>query len=99
MKPTKPNARHLLIAASLGLLLANSAHAEPADPAAGKALHDANCTKCHNSSVYTRPDRRVKNLGALNNQVQRCEQMLKLQWFDDDIENVAAYLNQQFYKY
>ena len=64
----------------------------------GKSLVDANCTKCHDERVYTRPDRRVTTLEGLSKQVRRCEQSLGLKWFDDDIDDVAAYLNQAYYK-
>jgi cytochrome c553 len=63
----------------------------------GKALVEANCTKCHNERVYTRPDRRVTTLDGLNKQVRRCELSLGLKWFDEDIDDVAAYLNQNYY--
>ena len=75
--------------------------ATPSLPAAnldnGKSLVDGNCTKCHDEHVYTRPDRRVTTLDGLNNQVRRCEQSLGLKWFDEDIDDVAAYLNETYY--
>lgn len=65
----------------------------------GQALTDENCVRCHGNEVYTRDDRRVTSLPGLHKQVQRCEQMLGLTWFEDDINNVAGHLNQQFYKF
>jgi hypothetical protein len=65
----------------------------------GKTLVAGNCTKCHNESVYIRPDRRVNTLDGLNQQVSRCEQALGLKWFDDDITDVATYLNQTYYHF
>lgn len=72
-------------------------HAEEASQ--GKALYDANCTRCHGTDVMTRSDRRVQNMQQLDAQVRRCEQNLNLQWFDDDIENVTRYVNEHFYKF
>lgn len=44
----------LLVLAPLG------AHAVlPGDAADGKSLHDIYCAGCHDTGVYTRPDRRV----------------------------------------
>ena len=75
--------------------------ATPSLPAAnldnGKKLVDGNCTKCHDERVYTRPDRRVTTLDGLNKQVRRCEQSLGLKWFDEEIDDVAAYLNETYY--
>jgi mono/diheme cytochrome c family protein len=65
----------------------------------GKALVAGNCTKCHDDGVYKRPDHRVTTLDGLNQQVGRCEQALGLKWFDDDIADVAAYLNQTYYHF
>jgi cytochrome c553 len=65
----------------------------------GKKLVADNCTKCHDERVYTRPDHRVTTLDGLSQQVSRCEQSLGLKWFDDDIADVAAYLNQTYYHF
>jgi hypothetical protein len=90
--------RHFALACAI-TLLPLAAPATAADPAAGKALHAEHCGQCHGTEVYTREDRRVQDYSALWNQVQRCEQSLNLQWFDDDIENVTAYLNETYYKF
>ena len=65
----------------------------------GKSLHDANCTKCHDSGVYTREDRFVGDRDALTAQVKRCELNLGLQWFDEDVEAVVDHLDQNYYKF
>jgi mono/diheme cytochrome c family protein len=72
----------------------------------GKKLHEAHCTACHigmtggdGSLLYTRKNRRVNSLDALNNQVRRCESNLELKWFEEDIEDVVHYLNTRFYAF
>ena len=70
-----------------------------ADAEHGQKLHDQQCMKCHDSGVYTREDRRVADRDALVKQVKRCELNLGLRWFDKDINDVAQYLNQSFYKF
>jgi len=70
-----------------------------ADAEAGKALTAQHCNRCHDSRMYTRPDRRVKSLQELRTQVRRCELSLGLKWFDQDIDNVAAYLNDTYYQF
>ena len=59
----------------------------------GKSLHDTNCTKCHDSGVYTREDRFVGDRDALTAQVKRCELNLGLKWFDEDVEAVVDHLD------
>ena len=70
-----------------------------ADIEAGKQLVDTHCYKCHGTEVYTRADRRVTSLPQLHSQVRRCELSLGLTWFDQEIENVADYLNKEFYRF
>jgi cytochrome c553 len=89
--------KHLQAAALLSLFIASPGHTT--DLIRGKTLVEENCVRCHGSEVYTRQDRRVTTLPGLQKQVQRCEQMLELTWFDDDIDNVSSYLNQQYYKF
>ena len=80
-------------------LLGSTSSLQAANPDNGKALVESNCTKCHDERVYTRPDRRVTTLEGLTKQVTRCERSLGLKWFDDDIADVAAYLNQTYYHF
>jgi len=77
-----------------------------ADAVAGKSLHEKNCISCHASSfggdgsaIYTREYNKIKTSKGLITQVRNCNTMLGLKWFDDEELNVAAYLNQTYYKF
>ena len=77
-----------------------------ADAVAGKTLHEKNCISCHASSfggdgsaIYTREYNKIKTSKGLVAQVRNCNTMLGLKWFDDEELNVAAYLNQTYYKF
>ncbi len=70
-----------------------------ADVKHGQQLHDEHCMKCHDNGVYTRENRLVRSQDALVKQVKRCELNLGLRWFDKDVNDVAQYLNQSFYKF
>ncbi|MCI0399695.1 MAG: cytochrome c [Gammaproteobacteria bacterium] len=70
-----------------------------ADVRHGQDLHDQNCLHCHDTSQYTRPNHRIKTLEGLRKQVERCELSLELQWFEEDIEDVVAYLNATYYQF
>lgn len=72
----------------------------------GKKLHDAQCVACHvqqfggdGASVYTRPNRRIKNLQSLTQRVAACSAQTGAKWFPEEEADVAAYLNQRFYKF
>ena len=79
------------------ILFATTARA--ADPARGQQLQEKHCMSCHDNAVYTRKERKVTSLDGLQKQVRRCELTLGLQWFDEDVDDVVAYLNQNFYQF
>lgn len=83
----------ILLAVSLG----NPVHA--ADPALGKKLHQENCISCHGTEVYTRENRMIGSMDSLITQVNRCNVNLGTGWFDDEVEAVATYLNENYYKF
>lgn len=82
-----------------GLIILSASQANAFDIAAGKQQLNENCTSCHGSELYTRNDRRVTSRKGLSTQVQRCQLALNLNWFDDDVENTAEYLNNEFYHF
>ena len=65
----------------------------------GKLLHDENCFRCHDESKYLRKNRIIKNFQQLHERIRQCELTTGLTWFDEEIDNVAAYLNNQFYHF
>lgn len=91
------NKNHARLVTALITLLAQPV--TMADMENGRALTGQNCTSCHDDSVYTRDDRRITTMSALQNQVQRCEINLDLKWFEDDINDVTGYLNTQYYHF
>ncbi len=80
-----------------GFLLMPLASATVAEPAL--ELVQQNCVSCHQSEVYTRDDRLMQTYDDLLAQVRRCELNLGLSWFDEQIEQVARHLNQEYYKF
>lgn len=85
---------------SLAIVLMSSAYAAlPGDSAEGKRLHEANCTKCHDTSVYTRKDRSVHSLDALKQQLQACNHMANKDFSASQMQDIIKYLNDQFYHF
>jgi len=81
-------------------IFASSAAFANGNVANGKTLFTAsNCNRCHGTEVFTRPDRKVTSLSGLEAQVRRCDSNLNTNWFDDEIIDVTAYLNQQYYNF
>ena len=80
-------------------LLSVSAWAGGDDTLSGADLHSAHCTRCHGSEVYQRPQRLVNTYAELRQRVQQCELMAELGWFEEEVEAVAKYLNDTFYRF
>lgn len=97
---------HLPIAGLAITSLATVSAAWAGDAAQGKQLHDAHCTACHigmtggdGSILYTRKDRRVNDMQALQKQVKRCEIAQGLTLLDEDVDDLVTYLNSTYYKF
>jgi hypothetical protein len=95
-----------------GLLLAMQAAAwageDPQVAAGRKLLADNNCNgACHKShspdgnplSLYTRPNHKVKSFSQLTSQVGRCVANTNAMISPDEIGDVAAALNHDYYKF
>ena len=85
---------------SLAIGLIGSAYAAvPGDSSEGQRLHQANCAGCHDSSVYTRPNRQIQSLDALKHQVEGCGHAAKKEFSAAEIQNLVKYLNDRYYHF
>ena len=65
----------------------------------GKALHEKACTKCHDSSVYTRANRKIKSLDSLEKRVRGCNANTGANLFPEELNAVSTFLNSEYYKF
>ena len=86
---------------SIAAVLSVSAQAAtlPGDASSGKKLYDARCTSCHNDSVYTRKDHKVKSLQELTEQIHNCEHMADVTLGKSQVNDLVKYLNETYYKF
>ncbi len=96
----------MLFAAAMYSAAAHAAPDASGDPKSGKPLHEKDCVSCHarmfggdGSKIYTRADRKVKTRQQLAAQISACNANVGVGWFPEDEAHVAAYLNQQYYKF
>ena len=75
------------------------AASSPGDSANGKRLYHANCTGCHDTSVFTRQDRVVQSLDDLKKQLASCAHMAKKEFSESETQGLLKYLNDQFYHF
>lgn len=91
---------------ALAILHAEQTLAAP-DLSNGKAIDQQKCYSCHakktgfgnGDMIYTRSDNKVKSMADLKKMVGLCNTELRLDLFPEDEADVAAFLNQQFYKF
>jgi cytochrome c2 len=90
-----------ILCASLLILLMPSAYAAslPGDAANGQRLFDAHCTKCHQTDIFTRKDRKIQSLDALNEQLVGCAHAAKVDFSASEMQDLLKYLNDQFYHF
>lgn len=88
-----------MIAAFATCLVLVARRAESAEIARGQALYTASCASCHAESVHGRRNRAATDFDSVRRWVARWSDNLGLRWDADEIDDVAAYLNQRYYKY
>jgi hypothetical protein len=75
------------------------------DTAAGKVLTEKDCIACHvrrfgdAATIYSRGDRKVRTPEQLLAQIRICNAELAVNYFPEEEEHVAAYLNSQYYRF
>lgn len=96
----------ILCVAWIGLAGQAAAQTTNGDPRAGKKLADKACMACHismfggdGSKIYTRADRKVKNMRQLQSQVRTCNTNVGAGWLPEEEAHVAAYLNETYYRF
>jgi mono/diheme cytochrome c family protein len=81
---------------ALSLATLSGAQADP-DSERGKALYEARCGACHTNSVHNRNARKAASFEKLRAQVLRWSAEVGGSWSQDEIDDVAHYLNQRYY--
>ncbi len=65
----------------------------------GKKLHKAKCFGCHDTRQYTRKNRIVHTYEDLHARVEFCDAASNAGFSFDELDDVVAYLNTEFYKF
>ena len=101
----------LMLAASVLFSAAANAQPQPkpfasGDPKIGKTMSEKDCVGCHarrfdgdETKIYLRGDRKVHTPAQLMSQIGMCNAQLGTNYFPEEEEHVAAYLNLQYYKF
>lgn len=68
------------------------------DPERGASLHEA-CLGCHATELYTPPKAKIKSLSALREEVEKWNDRYNPKFTDQEVQDLVAYLNRDFYKF
>jgi len=92
-------ATHLLLISVCVCLTPSLLLAQEANHLRGMNLYENHCTKCHESRVHIRDDRKAKSLQEIRAYIQRWINVEQLDWTESEIDDVLQYLNTEYYKY
>src|SRR5512134_2269551 len=94
------------VAVCLSLSAPLAAAAAPNAAEGRKLAQTHKCETCHQNKVYgpegtiyLRKDRKVTSWPKLKAQVAACNSMLNIGLFPEEEENIAAHLNEAYYKF
>ena len=82
----------------LTVLLLPLAAAAQAPESRGQMLYGNHCIACHTTQMHWRDRKLVTDWSSLKVQVRRWQGAAQLNWSEDDIDDVARFLNDAFYK-
>jgi mono/diheme cytochrome c family protein len=88
----------LLLAAALACGLAACDAGLKGDAARGEKVHEA-CLQCHGTGVYLPPVRKIDTPDALRREVARWGDYYNPALSEQEIEDLVAYLDRDFYRF
>lgn len=91
-----------LIAGTTALVLAPApARVQQLDPSLhpGPLLYQTHCRACHDEQVHWRDGRKVRDWAMLVREVDRWQRNLGLAWTEDEVRQVAHYINLRYYRF
>ena len=94
-----PPLRATATATGLAMALLATVAAPAAAQSRGELLYTTHCIACHNTQVHWRAKKQAVDWPSLRAQVQAWQAAAQLAWTDDDILQVAGYLNETHYHF
>lgn len=64
-----------------------------------ETYHDANCTRCHDTGVYTREDRKMRSYPMLKSRVGGCDARFGEKLPPEGLSGLVDHLNDNYYKF
>ncbi len=65
----------------------------------GRALYETRCIACHDRSVHQRESRKAEDFAGLRREVERWNATAGGEWRAEEIDQVALWLNERYYRF
>ena len=69
------------------------------DALRGELLYSTHCIGCHNAQLHWRDRKAANNWASLKAEVERWQRTSGLDWREEDVADVARYLNTLYYRF
>lgn len=89
----------LVAGATLGALPSTAQGLPGAAGSRGQMLYGHHCIACHNTQMHWRDKKLATDWASLKAQVRHWQAVAQLNWSEDDIDDVARYLNDSIYRF
>lgn len=80
------------------LLIAATVGAQAASPERGRLLYGNYCFHCHMTEIHFRVGSEIGSWDRLQRVIRVWQNELRLGWDDEDVRDVASYLNARYYR-
>ena len=95
----RTKAKALLLAGCLTAGASAIAQSQSSQVAPGELLYSTHCIACHTAQIHWRAKKRVLDWTSLKAEVRRWAGNAGLGWSDEEIAEVARYLNATIYRF
>jgi len=65
----------------------------------GELLYSTHCIACHSTQLHWRDKKAARNWASLKAEVERWQKTSGLGWREEDVTDVARYLNALYYRF
>jgi mono/diheme cytochrome c family protein len=96
--PATRHFRRWTTAWALALPLVAAAQGLPQPGSRGQLLYGNHCIACHTTQMHWRDKKLVTDWPSLKVQVRRWQGTAQLNWSEEDIDDVARFLNDTYYR-
>jgi mono/diheme cytochrome c family protein len=93
------NSERLFLACAFAAVVSTAWAQGATQQSRGELLYSTHCIACHTQQIHWREQKLVTDWASLDGQVRRWARNAGLSWSDNDVAEVARYLNALHYRF